>query len=91
MDCKYGILPFTRCGFYDYRLVRVNREGGAIETLYYGRFVCTAPIQQEIVHEVWVDVEHAQWNNVSNRMTRHGSFDLVAKAIPEYKALGVTT
>ena len=85
----YEVFRLSRAGFYDYRLVSISLERG-VQVLKKGRLLCQPPVQNEMVHQVWVDVDSALWNERSNLLTKTSTFDDLEKRVPIFKRMGVT-
>lgn len=57
-----------------------------------GRVIVQPKIRDEIIHEVWVELQDADWDRGTGNITRKGNFSSIIRALPEYKRqLGITT
>jgi starch synthase len=89
---KVKLKKFWRCGFYDWKLVEVNKNGKVVilkkvpsegETFAQGRFIVHPEgISEEQVHEVVVDYKRQDEMNEKN-------FYTLAEEIPKYAKMGI--
>lgn len=74
--------PFHRSGYYDWRVVSMANDFclTPVSANLQGRFIVHPPMRSEVMHEVWVELEGAQWD-WSGKRVKHGDFKTLANAI----------
>ena len=90
--------PFHKAGYYDWRFVTVNSDGLFVPipkmdlSRIQGRVIVHPKMREELVHEIWVELEGCEWDKNTGNIIKKGTFASVTKNIPEYKRrYGITT
>eukprot|EP01133_Synstelium_polycarpum_P007805 gene7805-9157_t len=60
-------------------------------SLIQGRFIVHPKLREEIMHEVWIDLQDAVWDPYRGEMARKGSLAALVDALDGYHKDGVTT
>eukprot|EP00026_Physarum_polycephalum_P000161 Phypoly_transcript_00161.p1 GENE.Phypoly_transcript_00161~~Phypoly_transcript_00161.p1 ORF type:complete len:2059 (-),score=306.68 Phypoly_transcript_00161:106-6282(-) len=94
---------FEQAGYYDWRLAELDESGEFIPIrlapkgqnsrgeIAQGRFIVHPSVREEILHEVWVDLQDSVWDTYNGSPVRRGTFATVIRALEEYAAMGITT
>eukprot|EP01113_Clastostelium_recurvatum_P031061 TRINITY_DN3842_c0_g1_i1.p1 TRINITY_DN3842_c0_g1~~TRINITY_DN3842_c0_g1_i1.p1 ORF type:complete len:2351 (-),score=511.23 TRINITY_DN3842_c0_g1_i1:62-7114(-) len=56
-----------------------------------GRFIVHPPVRDEIMHEVWVDLEDGVWDSHRGELVRIGSFASLTASLQSYAKDGIST
>eukprot|EP01114_Cavostelium_apophysatum_P006786 TRINITY_DN1825_c0_g1_i1.p1 TRINITY_DN1825_c0_g1~~TRINITY_DN1825_c0_g1_i1.p1 ORF type:complete len:1954 (+),score=547.30 TRINITY_DN1825_c0_g1_i1:198-6059(+) len=91
---------FKYAGYYDWRFVTVDKSGqfkplvtnDADLSKVQGRVIVQPHVRDEIVHEVWADLQDCEWDRNTGNILKRGNFAAIKNALPQYKrSFGAST
>ncbi|KAK8803691.1 hypothetical protein WA158_001385 [Blastocystis sp. Blastoise] len=83
---KFGALESN--GYFDYKIIDIDNNTIVKQSRY---IVFPKGINEEVLHEVLIDLEGIQVDKEANKIIRTGDFNTVCQKIDHYKELGITT
>ena len=92
------LFRFNRAGYYDWKLGYFDETGTIIKPIKndeiqsQGRFIVHPKFRNEVIHEVFVDIEGAVWDkNYGGPVQQRGTFSNIEKSLAEYQNYNITT
>ena len=89
-EIRFNLGKFEECGFYDYKIVRLNKE--SIENIEHHRIIVQNRfIKEANMHEIVVDLFKAEKNPLTGIIQARGSLRKVAKSLNYFEKKGIDT